>query len=257
MRLRELFLPLWLTIPFLRCGGPDPDTTNYPPVELDRWEVDSNYFTLDGKPEVLLGFVLPEGTVDTQTVTSLIERIDGAGGNYLGVPTRMVSDSSATSWRNRANKFGVVFDTLSPGASLASVSPGISDFNLAVLAGSPAQALTSVTPAALNAIRGIRVVERHLRFSELEVDPELLVGDRPPATLAARDSSGNYLIHIGGEGAVNVRFADEAQVPRRVTVIGYLGTQRSEILRPPYGRTFTLVSEEARGGWMLISPLSE
>lgn len=239
------------------CGGTTADNATYAAVELGRWQADSTYYTLDGEPTLILGFQLPAGTVDTQAVTGVIERIHGAGGNYLGLSTRGVSDSTLRRWQNRANKFGVVLDSLSKDTSLVALSATVADFNLAVLAGSPGNALVSVTPAGLNAIRGIRIVERYLRFMDLEVDPNLLVGDRPPATLAARDSIGNYLIHIGGEGAVNVRFVDEAQVPRRVTVIGYLGTQRSEILLPPYGRTFTLISEEARGGWMLISPLKD
>jgi len=45
------------------------------------------------------------------------------------------------------------------------------------------------------------------------------------------------------------------QVPLRVTVIGYLGTQKSEILRPPYNSSFTLYTKEPRGGWMVIKPL--
>ena len=246
-----------LAASLLRCGQAEPDKASHPPVEVGRWPVDTNYFTVDGDPAILLGFVLPVTTMDTLTVTTLIERIHAAGGNYLGLSTRGVSDNTARRWHNRANKFGLVLDTLSQGSALAGVSATVASFNLAILAGSPAQALSAVTPSALNAIRGIRVAERYLRIPDLRVDPGLLVGDRPPATMAARDTLGNYLIHIGGEGAVTVRFPDAAQVPRRVTVIGYLGTQRSEILRPPYDGTFTLTSREPRGGWMLIAPLRE
>ena len=256
MKIGTVISALLLAVFTCHCSDTD-GVSVYPPVDLGRWERDSTYFTLDGEPAVLLGFVAPAGTLDTQSVTSLIERVYLAGGNYLGVSTRGVSDSTSRSWRNRAGKYGVVLDTLNGGMPLAGVSRGASDFNLAVLAGSPAQAFGTLTQTGLNAIRGIRLVERYLRFQDLAVDTTLLAGDRPPATLAARDSLGNYLIHVGGEGQVTVRFADAAQVPRRVTVIGYLGTQRSETLVPPYGRTFTLISREVRGGWMLITPLAD
>ncbi|TXF88597.1 hypothetical protein FUA23_14105 [Neolewinella aurantiaca] len=102
-------------------------------------------------------------------------------------------------------------------------------------------------------IRGIRVVERHLKFHELRPAPGLLQEDNT-AAMAATDGEGSYLIYLPSAGQVNLSPDWEDQVPVKVTVVGYLGTQRSEILQPPYGDSFRLYTEEEKGGWMILKP---
>ncbi len=102
-------------------------------------------------------------------------------------------------------------------------------------------------------IRGIRVVERHLKFHELKPAPELLLEDDTEAT-AATDGKGNYLIYLPSAGQVNLSPDWESQGPVDVTVVGYLGTQRTEVLQPPYGDSFTLSTKEEKGGWMILKP---
>lgn len=102
-------------------------------------------------------------------------------------------------------------------------------------------------------IRGLRVVERHLKFHELRPAPDLLLEDDTEAT-AATDGKGNYLIYLPAAGSVNLSPDWEAEVPVDVTVVGYLGTQRTEVLQPPYGDSFRLYTEEEKGGWMILKP---
>ena len=102
-------------------------------------------------------------------------------------------------------------------------------------------------------IRGARVVERHLKFHELRPAPELLLDDNTEAT-AATDGKGNYLIYLPSAGQVNLSPDWDEQVPVDVTVVGYLGTQRTEVLQPPYGDSFKLYTEEEKGGWMILKP---
>jgi hypothetical protein len=102
-------------------------------------------------------------------------------------------------------------------------------------------------------IRGIRVVELHLKFHELKPAPELLLEDDTEA-LAATDGNGNYLIYLPSAGQVNLSPDWNDQVPVKVTVVGYLGTQRTEVLEPPYGDSFRLHTKEEKGGWMILKP---
>jgi hypothetical protein len=108
--------------------------------------------------------------------------------------------------------------------------------------------------AAQASIRGVRVVEQHLKFWDLRPAPDLLLEDDSEA-IAATDGKGNYLIYLPGAGSVNLAPDWEEQLPVKVTVVGYLGTQRSELLEPPYGDSFRLYTEEDRGGWMLLEPV--
>jgi hypothetical protein len=102
-------------------------------------------------------------------------------------------------------------------------------------------------------IRGIRVVELHLKFQDLKPAPELLLDDDTEA-MAATDGNGNYLIYLPSAGQVNLSPDWNDQVPVNVTVVGYLGTQRTEVLQPPYGESFRLHTEEEKGGWMILKP---
>jgi hypothetical protein len=107
--------------------------------------------------------------------------------------------------------------------------------------------------AAQTSIRGARVVERHLKFWNLRPAPEILLEEETIAS-AATDEKGNYLLYLPGPGSVNLSPDWDEQLPVRVTVVGYLGTQRSELLEPPYGDSFRLFTEEAKGGWMILEP---
>jgi len=107
--------------------------------------------------------------------------------------------------------------------------------------------------SAQTSIRGARIVERHLNFWDLRPAPEILLDEESVAS-AATDGNGNYLMYLPGAGAVNLSPDWEEQVPVRVTVVGYLGTQKSELLQPPYGDSFQLFTEEAKGGWMILEP---
>lgn len=133
----------------------------------------------------------------------------------------------------------------------------IAAFNLTVLSGQPVVAHPAppngngINGLALASIRGIRVVERHLKFRDLEPAPEIFGGVETPAT-AATDGKGNYLIYMPTAGSVEIYPAVEQHPSVRVTVVGYLGTQRSEVLEPPYGDSFRLFTDEVKGGWMIL-----
>lgn len=107
--------------------------------------------------------------------------------------------------------------------------------------------------SAQTSIRGIRIVELHLKFWDLRPAPEILLEEETIAS-AATDGKGNYLLYLPGAGSVNLSPDWDYQVPVRVTVVGYLGTQNSELLKPPYGDSFRLFTEEAKGGWMILEP---
>lgn len=107
---------------------------------------------------------------------------------------------------------------------------------------------------ALASIRGARVLEQHFRMSELQPAPELLAGGGGGAR-AATDGRGNYAVYLPGPAAVDLSSDYEGQPRVRVSVVGYLGTQRSELLEPPYGETFRLTTGEEKGGWLLLEPV--
>ena len=135
----------------------------------------------------------------------------------------------------------------------------IARFNQSILGGAaiafhrPKPNGNGMNGLAQASIRGIRVVERHLQFHELKPAPELLLEDDTEAT-AVTDGKGNYLIYLPSAGRVNLSPDWEGQGPVDVTVVGYLGTQRTEVLQPPYGNSFTLSTEEEKGGWMILKP---
>ena len=134
----------------------------------------------------------------------------------------------------------------------------VAGFNQAVLGGAavayhrPPPHGNGMNGLALTSLRGIRTIERHLSFAELSPAPHLLTNDSPAR--AAQDPAGNILIYLPTAGSVSVypEWADEPTVD--VTVVGYLGTQRTEVLEPPYGEQFTLYTDEDKGGWMMLRP---
>lgn len=138
---------------------------------------------------------------------------------------------------------------------------GIAGYNRSILAG--AAAVQHASPpagdgysgATLANIRSIRTVEKYFNFWDLKPAMYILPDAVPNSAYAATDGRNGYLLYLPTAGAVDLRLNIRPEVPLRVTVIGYLGTQKSEVLRPPYGNSFTLFTEEPRGGWMVIKPL--
>ena len=109
---------------------------------------------------------------------------------------------------------------------------------------------------ARTSIRAIRTIERDVKFWDLTLDKDLLV-EIPYGALAARTEEGTTLIYLSGEDEVSIRLPAGNSGSHRVSVIGYLGTRRSERLDPPYDSILTLRSNEPRGGWLLLEPLPE
>ena len=107
----------------------------------------------------------------------------------------------------------------------------------------------------LSAIRAARRVESLIKFWDLQPAPEILLDGNAPTTTAAKDSLGNYVVHLATPTRVRIRLNTQDQVPIRFTVIGYLGTQRSEVLQPPYGSVFELSTEDERGAWLVMRRL--
>jgi hypothetical protein len=133
----------------------------------------------------------------------------------------------------------------------------IATFNKTVLSGQPVVSHPApphgngINGLALASIRGIRVVERFFSFRDLQPASEIFGGAETLAT-ASTDGEGNYLIYMPTAGSVEIFPAVEQHESVRVTVVGYLGTQRSEILERPFGDSFRLFTEEVRGGWMIL-----
>ncbi|WP_116105650.1 hypothetical protein [Lewinella sp. IMCC34191] len=225
-------------------------------IVAERWSVDSTYYALNDKPTLLLGFDLHGQPIDSVAVRELIKQMAASGGNYLGLPTRDLSTTRVKDYLALSNELGILVDTVGGKYDFRSMG-SIASFNAAVLAGQPAVGYRQPVQSALNSFRAIRTVERHLNFWDLRTDDRILGTSRPVGSLAAVDSLQNYLVYVAGNGAVQLNLLDSSQIARRVTVVGYLGTQRSEILYPPYDRSFTLQSNEERGGWMIIEPLAE
>ena len=109
----------------------------------------------------------------------------------------------------------------------------------------------------LSAIRAARRVESLIKFWDLRPAPEILLDGNAPTTTAAADSAGNYVIHLAAPTRARIRLNTQVQVPIRFTVIGYLGTQRSEVLQPPYGSVFELSTEDEQGAWLVMRRLPE
>ncbi len=231
------------------CGPARPGEPSDPP-QLGWWPEYPAYATLDGAPSLLLGFDLRGSQPDEPMLREILDRMRATRGTYLLLdpePARLARALGAA-------RRGIVLDTVPPVDSLPTVGP-IALFNRVLLFGAPGAAFTEFTQAGLNAIRAVRTVELQVKFWDLHAEPELLSRNNPTSALGAADDAANYLLYIPSAGRVNVALRDGAQVPRRITVVGHLGTQRSEVLRPPYDRRFTLLSNDERGGWMVIKRL--
>lgn len=137
---------------------------------------------------------------------------------------------------------------------------GIAAFNRSVLAGAaavrhrPRPQGDGFSGPALAGIRAIRTVEKHFNLWELEVAPYITPTADPYEAYALTDGRDGFLIYLPTAGSVHLQLDINPQIPMRVTVVGYLGTQKSELLQPPYENGFTLYTEEPRGGWMIIKP---
>ncbi len=236
----------------LHCTG-DPAASNWPQevasAEPD-WTSDSAYLATPDGPALLLGFDFYDTLIAPARLRLIVDQLEANGGNYLRVNPQQIDDSIGVEEVSRAVAHGLLLDTTQAG--WAEPVEGPRSFHRSLLAGRGRLAFTSFTQAALNGLRGVRTVERHLDFPVLQPDSVVLGAANPTGARAASDPAGNCLIFIPTAGNVTVRLPDRRQVPRRVTVVGHLGTQRSEVLRPPYDRSFTLLSNDARGGWMII-----
>ena len=109
---------------------------------------------------------------------------------------------------------------------------------------------------ALASIRGVRVLEQHFEFTDLRPAPELL-GENTGRAQAATDGQGNYAVYLPSAGDVVLSPDWAEKGPVDVIVVGYLGTQRSELLEPPYEDTFRLYTDEEKGGWLLLKPRTD
>ena len=140
---------------------------------------------------------------------------------------------------------------------------GITAFNRCLIAGAaavrhaPQPAGDGFTGPGLSSLRAVRTVERMIPFWELNPAPSILAAGTDERVLAATNGNSSFLVYLPTAMAVELRLGVRPQVPLRVTVVGYLGTRRSEVLRPPYGDSFTLFTEEARGGWLVIEPAGQ
>ncbi len=244
-----------LSVPF-SCGSPPSSVSDVVVLEPEVWKDNPGYYTLNGIPQLLLGFDLRNQPIDSSSLESLVKTIKANGGNYLAINLSGISDQKVKQVLQLGNELTVVIDTVGD-ENYGRSSGSVTAFNAALLSGSPAQTYRQAVQPALNSFRAVRTVERHVNLWEMKIAEDLLGKERPEGTVAAADSSGNYLIYMAGSGAVTIRFRDSSQVARRVTVVGHLGTQRSEVLYPPYDDSFTLRSTEERGGWMIIEPLAE
>ena len=236
------------------CAPAPPAPSASDPLTVEPWVQDTNYYTLAGEPTLLLGFDLRGQPLDTNSLGPLTKQLAANGGNYLLLDGGALSTESLHVLYGLGRELGVRIDTTTGIRGFAPAA-SVRAFSGDLLNGSPASGYRQPVQAALNSFRAVRTVERHVAFWNLDPDPSLLGGERPLGTFAAADSLNNYVIYIPERGAVTINFRDSSQVARRVTVVGYLGTQRSEILQPPYDRSFTLRSNEERGGWLIIEPL--
>ncbi|MBB4078079.1 hypothetical protein GGR28_000680 [Lewinella aquimaris] len=203
---------------------------------------------------LIMGFDLSETALGPEPARELLKQIRTNGGNYLRLDVSNYGPQELRDLLTAAAKAGVSLDTvgiLPPGLLV----DGIAQFNRQVLEGGRGGVYRKLTQSRLNSLRALRTVERYIDFSGQDASPDLLAVDNPSEAVAAADTLGNYVIYIPTTGRVTIRLPENEQVRRRVTVIGHLGTQRSETLNPPYDREFSLLSNDERGGWMVITRL--
>lgn len=225
-----------------------------PPVVIQADHTDSAYVTINGRKEVLLGFDLTkDGSIADQP--NLIDQIVSCGGNLLLLDTARYSRENWQRLSKKANDAEVLLNPVHlPIEAVACTSAGA--FNGKLLEGAGAVIFTSFSQKNLNAIRAVRLVERQVKLYELHINPDLLLQEDSPDVIAADDGKQNYVVYTPGSARIDIKL-DEEQYPRRVTVVGHLGTQRSEVLHPPYDRYFTLLSNDEQGGWLIIKKAGE
>lgn len=200
-----------------------------------------------------MGFNLRNDTLDFRQLREIIKSTARSGGNYLSVLPNGVDPEEQNELQGIANEAGIVLDWTGTIVGVQTAD-NVATFNRGLLDGAASMTFGEYTQRALNALRGLRTVQLHLDLWEVQLDETILDGSPGGAVSAATDGRGNYLIYTPTRGRVALQLDDE-QVPRRVTVVGHLGTQRSEILYPPYDRSFSLLSNDERGGWIIIERL--
>lgn len=221
-------------------------------LSVTPWPVDTSYYTVSGEPEVLVGFDLSRDAFDGPQLRQVVQTLEKSGGNYLRLPRGVVDGEAYRELVQLANRTGVVLDTTARrGVRLVE---SVADFDLALLEGAAGAVFADFDQRGLNAIRALLTVQSHLKLMDLQLDPDVITGD-PGGALAASDGLGNYAIYSPTIGEIDL-LLDGEQVARRVTVVGHLGTQRSETLMPPYDRYFKLLSDDS-GGWIVIKRIGE
>ena len=221
-------------------------------LTITAWPQDSTYYTISGEPEVLVGFDLSREAFDGPRFRQVVQTLEKSGGNYLRLPTGIIDDEAYRELVQLANRTGVVLDT-SERRGVRRVG-SVAEFDLVLLEGAAGAVFERFDQRGLNAIRALLTVQSHLKLVDLQLDPSVVAGD-PGGALAASDEMGNYAIYSPTVGEVEL-LLDGDQVARRVTVVGHLGTQRSETLMPPYDRQFTLLSDDS-GGWIIIKRIGQ
>lgn len=241
---------------FVSCEDRRQQSPDLVAIPVEKWSEDSSYSTVAGQPALLLGFDLRTDTFDFVRWRDVVKTIGKSGGNYLRIDTSGIASDELVQLYEIASGAGVVLDTGNAidGTAL-SVASSVNQFNRYLLAGSRGAVFTEYDQRKLNALRGLRTVHRRMPMWTLSMDTSILGDLNYSAVTAAGNGRGSYLIYAATVGRINLTL-DAEQVPRRVSVVGHLGTQRSEILRPPYDRHFSLLSNEERGGWILIEPLT-
>ena len=238
---------LFLVLPLLLTCGPAQSVTEEE-VRVERSDRDSLRYIVDGAPRLLLGVDLSSLPVSGEEVPHLIEQLRRNGGNYLRLPN--LPDE-----QYRLSGGSVYLDTLA--RFPVPVVQNARELMEVLLAGQGGATLPVMTPAALNTLRAVRTIERTMDVTTLVRDDARLVGDNRVGALAGSDDLENLLLYIPQAGTVRVRLGSGYHGPRRVSVIGRLGTRRSEVLMPPYDTVVSLQSNDPEGGWMLIQPVRE
>ena len=220
------------------------------------WAQDSAYIVWNEEPGLLIGFDLYEKEMDAPSIKVVVDQLKANGGNYLSVNKTLLDSAGTARELGRAVNQSIYVDTARNKPAATRVA-GSRLFQASLLDGHGRLALEQFTQAGLNAIRAARTVERHLPFHTIFKSEEILSENNPTGARSGTDGQGNYLIYIPTSGRVNLKLGDDRQGARRVTVVGHMGTQRSEVLRPPYDSTFTLLSNDEHGGWMIVELLGE
>lgn len=239
----------WSSHPaFAAAGG---EEENFLPGEHPFFQTVPNAMAY--QPALAPVLRLQEAFVDQLLKTTL--RFDNVMYNY-SVPTNlhipwMVYWGQYTEDKAAGRTINVNVGISEPGKM------NVAAFNQRVLSGEPVVAHPAppngngLSGLARASIRGVRVVEQYFRFDELK-PADNIFGETNTIASAATDGRGNYLIYLPKAASVDIYPDVEMHDAVRVIVVGYLGTQRSEIMYPPYGDSFRLFTDEEKGGWMIL-----